>query len=171
MPRKDYDTLVAHADEWLPQGYEMVSGGKTEGYPYHFARIQDANSTYMMHRAYNFVGGLPVDVFPWTVWWGHHSNAAGTISAIVNGGRCFTSYIQTPTNMERDYEAASHFYYGDFSSHARCIRKWMTYADNGTVKRVHFGQTTITSQTKEYSPKKTTGHLFLSSLKAAHSWA
>ncbi len=64
MPRKDYDTLVAHADEWLPQGYEMVSGGKTEGYPYHFARIQDANSTYMMHRAYNFVGGLPVDVFP-----------------------------------------------------------------------------------------------------------
>lgn len=64
MPRKDYDTLIAHADEWMPAGFELVSGGKTKGYPYPFARIQDVQSTYIMHRSYNFVGGLPIDVFP-----------------------------------------------------------------------------------------------------------
>lgn len=40
MPREDYETLLAHADEWMPQGYEVVSGGRTKGYPYPFARVQ-----------------------------------------------------------------------------------------------------------------------------------
>jgi len=64
MPRTDYDQFVAHADEWLPDGFELVSGGKTKGYPYPFARVQDARSTYIMHRSYDFVGGLPIDLFP-----------------------------------------------------------------------------------------------------------
>lgn len=64
MPREDYETLLAHADEWMPVGYEVVSGGRTEGYPYPFARVQEAGSTYRMHRSYDFVGGLPIDLFP-----------------------------------------------------------------------------------------------------------
>ena len=64
MPRQDYDIFLAHANEWLPEGFELVSGGQTKGYPYPFARVQDARSTYMMHRSYDFVGGLPIDVFP-----------------------------------------------------------------------------------------------------------
>ena len=64
MPRNDYETLLAHADEWMPEGYEVVSGGRTEGYPYPFARVQETGSTYRMHRSYNFVGGLPIDLFP-----------------------------------------------------------------------------------------------------------
>lgn len=64
MPREDYDTLLAHADEWMPEGYEVVSGGRTKDYPYHFARVQESGSTYRMHRSYDFVGGLPVDLFP-----------------------------------------------------------------------------------------------------------
>jgi len=63
MPRADYDRLLAHADEWMPEGYELVSA-RNEGYPYPFARVQETGSTYRMHRSYDFVGGLPVDLFP-----------------------------------------------------------------------------------------------------------
>jgi len=64
MPRPDYDVLVAHANEWLPEGYELVSGETNPRYPYFFARIQDARTTYILRRQFDFVGGLPVDVFP-----------------------------------------------------------------------------------------------------------
>ena len=64
MPREDYDMLLAHADEWMPEGYEIVCGGRTEAYPYPFARVQEAGSTYLMHRSFDFIGGLPIDLFP-----------------------------------------------------------------------------------------------------------
>ena len=64
MPRPDYDMLVAHANEWLPQGYELVNGDTNPRYPYFFARIQDVRTTYILRRSFDFVGGLPVDVFP-----------------------------------------------------------------------------------------------------------
>lgn len=64
MPRKDYETLLAHANEWLPEGYELVSGERNPRYPYFFARIQDARTTYILRRQFDFVGGLPIDVYP-----------------------------------------------------------------------------------------------------------
>ena len=64
MPRKDYDRLVAHANEWLPPHLELVSGVQDSRYPYAFARIQNKNTTYILRRCFNFAGGLPVDVFP-----------------------------------------------------------------------------------------------------------
>lgn len=64
MPRPDYDMLVAHANEWLPEGYELVSSDTNPHYPYFFARIQDVRTTYILRRSFDFVGGLPVDVFP-----------------------------------------------------------------------------------------------------------
>ena len=64
LPRPDYDVLVAHANEWLPEGYELVSGDKNPLYPYSFARIQDRRTTYILRRSFDFVGGLPVDVYP-----------------------------------------------------------------------------------------------------------
>lgn len=64
LPRPDYDVLVAHANEWLPEGYELVSGDKDPQYPYPFARIQDCRTTYLLRRSFDFVGGLPVDVYP-----------------------------------------------------------------------------------------------------------
>jgi lipopolysaccharide cholinephosphotransferase len=85
MPREDYDMLLAHADEWMPEGYELVSGTTSphpsprsakgrllpkgrkntqHPYPYPFARVQESGSTYRMHRSYDFVGGLPIDLFP-----------------------------------------------------------------------------------------------------------
>lgn len=64
LPRPDYDILIAHANEWLPEGYELVSGDKNPYYPYPFARIQDSRTTYILRRSFDFVGGLPVDVYP-----------------------------------------------------------------------------------------------------------
>lgn len=64
MPRKDYEELLAHADEWLPQRYELVSYQQDPMYPYSFARLQDAETTYILRRHFDFVGGLPIDVFP-----------------------------------------------------------------------------------------------------------
>jgi lipopolysaccharide cholinephosphotransferase len=64
LPRPDYDRLVAHASEWLPEGYELVSGASNPQYPYSFARIHDCRTTYILRRQFGFVGGLPVDVYP-----------------------------------------------------------------------------------------------------------
>lgn len=64
LPRKDYDVLVEHAHEWLPGRYELVSYKQNPMYPYAFARIQDADTTYILRRHFDFVGGLPIDVFP-----------------------------------------------------------------------------------------------------------
>jgi lipopolysaccharide cholinephosphotransferase len=64
MPRPDYEVLLAHANEWLPEGYELVCGRTNPNYPYFFARIQDVRTTYILRRQFDFVGGLPVDVFP-----------------------------------------------------------------------------------------------------------
>jgi lipopolysaccharide cholinephosphotransferase len=64
MPRKDYDLLMAHAKQWLPQRYEFVCMENNSQYPYFFAKIQDANTTLVqrMHREY--VGGIYLDIFP-----------------------------------------------------------------------------------------------------------
>lgn len=64
LPRRDYDVLIKNANKWLPSEYELVSGDKDPNYPYQFARIQDRTTTYILRRQFNYIGGLPVDVFP-----------------------------------------------------------------------------------------------------------
>lgn len=64
LPRKDYEKLIAHANEWLPSEYELVSGDKEAHYPYQFARIQDKRTTYILRRSFDYIGGVPIDVFP-----------------------------------------------------------------------------------------------------------
>ena len=64
LPRHDYEVLLAHANEWLPEEYELVDYEKDSHYPYQFARIQDKRTTYILRRSFKFLGGIPVDVFP-----------------------------------------------------------------------------------------------------------
>lgn len=64
LPRKDYDEFVKHANEWLPSPYEMVNEGQDAYYPYQFVRVQDSSTTYILRRNFNYIGGIPVDVFP-----------------------------------------------------------------------------------------------------------
>lgn len=64
MPRPDYEKFIRHANEWLPAPYELVESRINPAYPYNFARVHDSSTTYVLRRAFNYVGGIPVDVFP-----------------------------------------------------------------------------------------------------------
>jgi lipopolysaccharide cholinephosphotransferase len=64
MPRKDYDTLMAHAHEWLPKPFEAVCAETDPNYPGPFGKIQDASTTLIEREHINYIGGLYIDVFP-----------------------------------------------------------------------------------------------------------
>ncbi|MDE6647303.1 MAG: LicD family protein [Prevotella sp.] len=65
MPRRDYDLLVSHAKEWLPEPLEMVSfETDPERYPLPFAKLQDASTTLVERQHLRYVGGIYIDVFP-----------------------------------------------------------------------------------------------------------
>ena len=64
MPRRDYDLLVAHAKEWLPEPYEMVCAETDHTYPLPFGKIQDASTTLIERMHLKYLGGVYIDVFP-----------------------------------------------------------------------------------------------------------
>ena len=64
MPRKDYDTLMAHAHEWLPKPFEAVCAETDPNYPGPFGKIQDGSTTLIEREHINYIGGLYIDVFP-----------------------------------------------------------------------------------------------------------
>lgn len=64
MPRKDYDLLMEHAHEWIPQPYEVVSYETDKTYPLPFAKIQDASTTLIERMHLKYLGGIYIDVFP-----------------------------------------------------------------------------------------------------------
>lgn len=64
MPHKDYDLLIAHSAEWLPDGYELVCAENNKHYPQPFAKLQDARTTLIEHAHMRYLGGVYVDVFP-----------------------------------------------------------------------------------------------------------
>lgn len=64
MPRPDYDRLIAHCREWLPQPYEMVCAEDDPSYPLPFAKIQDASTTLIERSHLRYLGGVYIDVFP-----------------------------------------------------------------------------------------------------------
>ena len=65
MPRKDYELLMAHAKDWLPEQYEVVSyETDPENYPLPFAKLQDAHTTLIEREHLRYVGGVYLDIFP-----------------------------------------------------------------------------------------------------------
>lgn len=64
MPRRDYEIFIKNANKWLPEPYELVSGESDDKYPYLFARVQNKNTTYILRRNFQYIGGVPIDVFP-----------------------------------------------------------------------------------------------------------
>ena len=61
MPRPDYDRLMAHSEEWLPQPLRMMTGENSAHYHHPFAKVIDG-STRLVER--NLPMGLYVDIFP-----------------------------------------------------------------------------------------------------------
>ena len=64
MPRKDYDLLMAHAKEWMPEPFEIVAYETDKQYPLPFAKIQDASTTLIERMHLKYLGGIYIDVFP-----------------------------------------------------------------------------------------------------------
>lgn len=64
MPRADYDLLMSHSKEWLPQPYEAVCAENDPNYPLPFAKIQDADTTLIERMHLKYLGGIYLDVFP-----------------------------------------------------------------------------------------------------------
>ena len=64
MPRPDYDKLIAHCREWLPEPFEMVCAENDDVYPLPFAKIQDGSTTLIERMHLKYLGGIYLDVFP-----------------------------------------------------------------------------------------------------------
>ncbi len=64
MPRPDYETFIAHANEWLPRPYEFVAFETDPTYPLPFGKVQDASTTLIERPHLPYLGGLYIDVFP-----------------------------------------------------------------------------------------------------------
>lgn len=64
MPRPDYDRLVSHAKEWMPQRYELVCAENDAEYPLPFGKIQDSQTTLIERMHLRYLGGIYIDVFP-----------------------------------------------------------------------------------------------------------
>jgi len=64
MPRPDYDQLIAHCREWLPEPFELVCAETDDHYPLPFAKIQDSSTTLIERKHLKYLGGIYLDVFP-----------------------------------------------------------------------------------------------------------
>ena len=64
MPRPDYDKLIDHSREWLPEPFEMVCAENDSVYPLPFATIQDSSTTLIERMHLKYLGGIYLDVFP-----------------------------------------------------------------------------------------------------------
>ncbi|MBR4387557.1 MAG: LicD family protein [Prevotella sp.] len=64
MPRPDYDKLITHCKEWLPEPFEIVCAENDNVYPLPFAKIQDSSTTLIERMHLKYLGGIYLDVFP-----------------------------------------------------------------------------------------------------------
>lgn len=62
--REDYDRLLAHADEWFPERFHVVTHENDPRYPKFFAKLEDRSTTLVEHFHLGYVGGVYIDIFP-----------------------------------------------------------------------------------------------------------
>lgn len=64
MPRADYEALITHSREWLPEQYEFICFENDPSYPLHFGKVQDSQTTLIERPHLYYLGGVYVDIFP-----------------------------------------------------------------------------------------------------------
>ena len=64
MPRKDYEILLAHSNEWMPEPFEVIGPHNRPDYPYPFAKVVDAGTTVIERPDFKHPEGIYVDIFP-----------------------------------------------------------------------------------------------------------
>ena len=77
MFRKDFDQLLAHYREWLPERYSVVSFDSNKDYARHFAKLEDKSTTLVERFHLRRLEGVYLDIFPlddvpdnrFLIWW------------------------------------------------------------------------------------------------------
>ncbi len=64
LSRKDYDLLMAHAEEWVPAPFHIVTHENNKEYPKYFAKLEDQSTTLVERFYLGYVGGIYIDIFP-----------------------------------------------------------------------------------------------------------
>lgn len=64
MPRPDYDILMEHCAEWMPEPFEIIGPHNRPDYPYPFAKAEDSRTTVLERPDFMFPEGIYVDIFP-----------------------------------------------------------------------------------------------------------
>lgn len=64
MPRPDYDLLMKHCKEWVPEPYQIIAYETDERYPFPFAKAQDRSTTLVERAHMPYTGGIYIDIFP-----------------------------------------------------------------------------------------------------------
>lgn len=64
MFRKDYDLLLEHYREWLPERYTILSFESDKEYSRHFAKLVDRNTTLVDRFHLRRLSGVFMDIFP-----------------------------------------------------------------------------------------------------------
>lgn len=64
MPRKDYNTLMAHCHEWMPAPMEIIASHNRPDYPYPFAKVIDSSTVVLERPDFMFPEGIYIDIFP-----------------------------------------------------------------------------------------------------------
>lgn len=64
LMRNDYDELIKHADEWIPEPFRIVCHENTPKYPKYFAKLEDTSTTIVENIYLGYAGGIYIDIFP-----------------------------------------------------------------------------------------------------------
>ena len=64
MPRPDYEKLIIHGKEWLPEPYELACAETDKLYGTAFGKLQNANTTLIENVTRYYLGGIYIDIFP-----------------------------------------------------------------------------------------------------------
>lgn len=64
MPRRDYDLLMQHANEWLPTPFEAKCAEIDSTYSGAFAKVVDSSTTLIEREHYSYLAGIYLDIFP-----------------------------------------------------------------------------------------------------------
>jgi lipopolysaccharide cholinephosphotransferase len=64
LMRKDYDMLMQHASEWVPEPFSIVNNDNCAHYPKYFAKLEDTSTTIVERLYLGYAGGIYMDIFP-----------------------------------------------------------------------------------------------------------
>ena len=56
LMRRDYDLLIEHASEWLPEPFSIVAYNNDPDYPKYFAKLEDKSTTLVERFYLGYVG-------------------------------------------------------------------------------------------------------------------